>query len=109
MIVIVFKYLVPKGFRGLTLFPFVFLLNKKDKTNAVLLNHERIHIKQQLELLVVFFFVWYGLEFVFRLIQFRDKAKAYQNISFEREAYQFEQDLDYVNKRNLFSFFSFVI
>ena len=62
MIVLVFKYVVPKGFRGFTFFPFVFLSDKKDKSHMVLLNHERIHIKQQLELLIVLFFVWYFVE-----------------------------------------------
>ena len=33
MIVLVFKYVVPKGFRGFTFFPFVFLFDKKDKLN----------------------------------------------------------------------------
>ena len=52
MIVLVIKYLIPKGFRGLTVFPFIFLMNKKDKINQELLNHEKIHIRQQLEMLV---------------------------------------------------------
>ena len=59
MIVLVFKYLIPKGFRGFTFFPFVFLSDKKDKAHTVLLNHERIHIRQQLELLIVLFFIDY--------------------------------------------------
>jgi len=84
MIVLVFKYLIPKGFRGFTFFPFVFLSDKKDKSHEVLLNHERIHIKQQLELLIVFFFVWYFFEYLVRLIQYKDRREAYYNISFER-------------------------
>ena len=53
MIVVVFKYLTPKGFRGLTLYPFVLISNAKDRNDKVFLNHEKIHIRQQLELLVV--------------------------------------------------------
>lgn len=104
MIVLVFKYLIPKGFRGLTVFPFVFLLNKKDKVNTVLLNHEKIHIRQQVELLVVFFFIWYGIEFLVRMIQCKNRREAYYNISFEREAYANEKDLDYLKKRSFWSF-----
>lgn len=104
MILIVFKYLTPRGFRGLTFFPFVFLTNKEDKDNAVFVNHEKIHIRQQLELLVLPFYVWYFTEFLVRLIQYKDRSKAYRNISFEREAYVNEKDLDYLKSRSFWRF-----
>jgi hypothetical protein len=107
MIVVVFKYLVPKGFRGFTFFPFVFLTDKKDKHPEVL-NHERIHIRQQLELLVIPFFIWYGIEFLIRLVQYRNRREAYYNISFEREAYVKEKDLNYLKKRSFLSFLKYV-
>jgi hypothetical protein len=95
MILIVFKYFTPKGFRGLTFYPFVFLADEDDKLNEIFINHEKIHIRQQLELLIVPFYIWYFTEYLFRLIQFRDKKKAYYAISFEREAYANEKDLEY--------------
>lgn len=109
MIVLVLKYFVPKGFRGITLFPFILILDKKDKENSVFLNHERIHIRQQLELLVVFFFVWYSIEFLIRLIQFKDRNIAYKNISFEREAYAKEKDLGYLKQRPFWSFSKYIL
>jgi|SRR5690606_18167265 len=108
MIVVVFKYLLPKGYRGLTLFPFIFLLRKEDKRNKVLINHEKIHIRQQLELLVFPFFIWYGIEFLIRLVQFKNWSRAYRNISFEREAYTKEKDLDYLKKRSFWNFLKYV-
>ena len=108
MIVLVFKYVVPKGFRGFTFFPFVFLSDKKDKSHMVLLHHERIHIKQQLELLIVLFFVWYFVEYLVRLIQYKDRREAYYNISFEREAYTKEKDLDYIKKRPFWNFLKYL-
>ena len=108
MILIVFKYLTPKGFRGLTFFPFVFLSNEEDKLNAVFLNHERIHIRQQLELLVLPFYVWYGIEYLIRLIQYKDIKLAYYTISFEREAYANEKDLNYLKSRSFWGFMNFV-
>lgn len=108
MIPIVFKYLTPKGFRGLTFYPFVFMVNKEDKFNEGFINHEKIHIRQQLELLIVPFFVWYGLEYLFRLAQYKDKKKAYYNISFEREAYANEKDLNYLKKRSFWRFLSYL-
>lgn len=108
MFIIVFKYLLPKGYRGITLFPFIFLLQKEDKRNSVLVNHERIHIRQQLELLIIPFFICYGIEFLVKLIQYKNRAEAYRNISFEREAYANEKDLDYLKKRSFWSFFKFI-
>ena len=108
MMVLVFKYVVPKGFRGFTLFPFVFLADKKDKEHGVLMNHESIHIRQQLELLVLPFFIWYGIEFLVRLVQYKNKRVAYHNISFEREAYAKEKDLYYLQQRSFWSFLKFI-
>ena len=108
MFVLVFKYLVPKGYRGITLFPFIFFLRKEDKRNVVLVNHEKIHIRQQLELLVIPFFIWYGLEFLVRLFQYKNRREAYRNISFEREAYTNEKDLDYLEQRSFWSFLKYV-
>ena len=104
MLIIVSRYLIPKGFRGFTFFPFVFLKYRKDTDNEVLLNHEKIHIKQQLEMLIVPFFIWYFLEFLYRLIQFRNRNIAYRNISFEREAYENEKDLNYIQSRPFWRF-----
>lgn len=108
MFIIVFKYLLPKGYRGITLFPFIFLLRKEDKRNMILVNHEKIHIRQQLELLIVPFFIWYGVEFLVRLVQFKNWSRAYRNISFEREAYSNEKDLDYLKKRPFWYFLKYV-
>ena len=55
--ILISKYLVPRGYVGITLFPFVILKKRHLKENNVLLNHENIHLKQQIELLVVPFFV----------------------------------------------------
>lgn len=99
MILIVFKYLTPRGFRGLTFYPFVFLADKDDKLNEVFINHEKIHIRQQLELLIVPFYLWYFTEYLFRLLQCRNRKKAYYAISFEREAYANEKDLEYLKSR----------
>jgi hypothetical protein len=107
MILIVFKYLTPRGFRGLTFFPFVFMADKNDKLNKVFINHEKIHIRQQLELLIFPFFVWYSLEYFVRLIQYKDRKKAYYNISFEREAYANENNIDYLKTRPLWRFIKY--
>lgn len=102
------KHLVPKGFSGIAIFPFVIVRKREFKTNFVFINHERIHLRQQLELLIIPFFVLYGLEYLIRLIQFQSKTLAYRNISFEREAYTNEKDLNYLKSRSFWAFIKFL-
>lgn len=108
MILIVFKYLTPRGFRGFTFYPFVFMADKDDKLNKVFINHERIHIRQQIEMLIIPFYIWYIIEYLFRLIHYKDKFIAYKNISFEREAYAKEKDLNYVKQRSFWVFLNYL-
>ena len=108
MFVIIAKYLIPNGYRGLTVFPFVFIKYAFDSENKVLINHEKIHIKQQMELLVLPFFLWYFIEYGVRLLQYKNADLAYRNISFEREAYANEINLDYLETRRFFSFLKYL-
>jgi hypothetical protein len=104
MFVIVSRYLIPKGFRGLTLFPFIIVSEQDLKSDAVMVNHEKIHIRQQLEMLVLPFFIWYGIEFLVKWMVYKDKTEAYRNISFEREAYTNEKDPGYLKQRPFWRF-----
>ena len=104
MFVIVSRYLLRRGFRGITLWPFIVLRDRKMKSDAVLMNHERIHLRQQLELLVLPFYVWYVLEYLVRLIHLKNARKAYRNISFEREAYTNDTNLTYLRTRKFWAF-----
>ncbi|MGC6429686.1 MAG: hypothetical protein ACON5F_01440 [Jejuia sp.] len=106
--ILISKYLAPKGYNGITLYPFIFLGDTKLKINETLVNHEQIHLKQQLELLVLPFYIWYVLEFIFRYIQFKNWSLAYRNISFEREAYAKEKDLQYLKTRKFWSFLGYL-
>jgi len=106
--IIISKYLIPKGYSGLTIFPFVLLKHNKFKTDYVLINHEKIHLKQQLELLILPFYVIYLVEFFVRLIQYKNWHLAYRNISFEREAYSNEIDLDYIRSRKFWQFLKYL-
>jgi hypothetical protein len=64
------------------------------------INHERIHFAQQRELWVLPFFLLYVLEFLFRLIEYRFRwMDAYENISFEREAFSNDLDFSYLDTR----------
>ncbi|MFZ4263040.1 hypothetical protein ACFRAE_13425 [Sphingobacterium sp. HJSM2_6] len=94
--------------QAITIFPFIFLLHKNDRQNKTLLNHERIHIYQALELLVIPFYVWYLTEFLVRLILVQNVHRAYLEISFEQEAYKNDQDMSYLQKRKVFDFLKYL-
>ena len=108
MFVIVSRYLIPKGFRGITLFPFIVVSERDLKENQVMINHEKIHIRQQIELLILPFFIWYGIEFLIKWALFKDRNLAYRNISFEREAYANEKDLNYLKQRSFWKFLNYL-
>jgi hypothetical protein len=108
MFVIVSRYLIPKGFRGITLFPFIIVSETDLKQNPVMINHEKIHIRQQIELLILPFFIWYGVEFLVKWIVSKDKNYAYRNISFEKEAYANEKDLNYLKQRSFWNFLNYL-
>lgn len=89
---------------AVAIFPFIFLAKKSYKNNLILLNHERIHLSQALELGVLFFYLWYIIEFFVHYIQCRNFNKAYLRISFEREAYHNESNPHYLKQRKFYSF-----
>jgi hypothetical protein len=92
---------------GIALFPFIILNTRLSKVPAKI-NHETIHIKQQQELLVLFFYLWYVTEYIFRTFQYGISKEAYMNISFEREAYLNEGNANYLVDRKFYSFLKYI-
>lgn len=91
---------------GMALFPF--LLTKRKQNGATLLNHERIHLRQQLEMGVALFYIWYLIEYLIRLIKLQNHDRAYRSISFEREAYARESDYNYLTQRAFWGFLGYL-
>ncbi len=106
--ILVFRHLFYKNYVGLSLWPFIILKNDSLKEDVFLINHEKIHLKQQLELLVIPFYVFYLVEWILKSIYYFDRYKGYQNLSFEREAYHNEKNLDYPRQRRPFSFIKYL-
>jgi hypothetical protein len=94
-----------KKIQGITLFPFIIVRPKKP--NMTLLNHERIHIRQQLELLILPFYIWYVGEWLYHYAHCRHGWQAYRRISFEREAYDNEEDFEYLKNRKFWNFLKY--
>ena len=103
MKVIINNILPPKGFKCINLFGILFC---RRTLNKIDINHETIHTKQGQELLWIGFYLWYIIEYLIRLIMYRDTKLAYKNISFEREAYQNQNDLDYLSNRKHYNWLS---
>lgn len=104
MKVIYNKYIPIKGYVAINLFGIIFARKEFKPISERTLNHERIHTVQMKELLFVFFYLWYGIEWFVRLIQYRDREEAYLNISFEREAYSNQKDRSYIKVRKKYEF-----
>ena len=106
-------WILGKEINGITLFPFVFLRKSYMDRLAIwnyekLINHESIHLKQQAEMGVVFFYVWYFLEYCIRVVLIGNTDAAYRKICFEREAYENEKDLVYLKTRKFWAFLKYI-
>ena len=116
------KYIPFSGYKCINLFGIFFVKNNA-KIDEVTMNHESIHSRQFVELMVLFavatvfirwwlpvfapfaFYVWYVLEWLIRLLK---KGNAYRNISFEREAYDNQGDFSYLKGRKMFNFLKYM-
>lgn len=96
------NHILPKGYVAITLWPFVLVRTDVTITDR-LLNHESIHGEQQLEMMLIGFYLWYVVEWLVRLCI--DSKTAYRNISFEREARAHETC---PNERQLFGWFKYL-
>ncbi len=106
--ILIFRHFFYKNYVGLSLWPFIFLKNDSLKSDAILINHEKIHLKQQQELLILPFYIMYLAEWLFRTVWYLNSYRAYQNISFEREAYANEGNPEYLAQRKNFSFIKYL-
>ena len=95
-----------KTVTAITLFPFIILNKNLKKTDGAVftINHEKIHIIQQIELLIIVFFIWYCLSYLTGRIRGLSHYNAYRNIIFEKEAYDNMYNLKYIHNRKIFSF-----
>lgn len=93
-----------KGFAAINLFGILFV-RKDVNLTTTMMNHECIHTTQMKEMAYVFFYLWYVMEWLIRLMM---KGNAYRNISFEKEAYGNEADFAYLSNRKRYSWFKYL-
>ena len=100
-----------KNYTGISIFPFIILKYGKDDFSTqpyeIIVNHERIHLRQQLETLVIFFYLLYLIFYIINRIKGMRHYDAYRNIPFERESYINEKDLNYLKHRKFWNWVTF--
>lgn len=98
---IIYNNIIPfKGYKAINLFGIVFA---RKPLKDVDINHEFIHTAQMKEMLYIFFYIWYIIEYIFNVFKYKDLNKAYRNIRFEIEAYNNQTNPFYLEHRKLFA------
>lgn len=95
------------GYKAINLFGLLFV-RKNAVLSPQLINHEEIHTAQMREMLYIFFYIWYALEWLIRLICYWNNDLAYHSIGFEKEAFIQQGDTDYLKSRKLFAWISYI-
>lgn len=102
--IIINNKLIPFGKKFLAINLFGILFTKGECSEQVL-RHEKIHTAQMRELLYIPFYIIYMAEWLYHLFKVRNALKAYHRISFEREAYQNQNNPDYLLTRKRYASF----
>lgn len=95
------------GYKAINILGILFV-RKNAVISDVDINHERIHTEQMKEMIFIFFYLWYVIEWLIKLIKYGNLHTAYKNISFEREAYTQENDLYYLDSRKRYSWMNYL-
>lgn len=116
------KYIPFEGFNAINLFGVLFVRGNS-RIDDQTLRHEEIHTCQMKEMLYIGFYIWYVIEWLIRLLSYslrhvsrkvRDKERkwnphlAYRKISFEKEAYDNQSDLNYKKSRKAFAWVKYI-
>ena len=130
MIIIKNNLLPFKGYKAMNLFGLILtkeVLTEKDK------RHEAIHSQQMIELGIVgfaltlivnvclfninilwslfgfiLFYIWYGVEYLFIRKYHKKQNDAYHDISFEEEAYENDDNENYLANREMFAWIKYL-
>ena len=109
MRVIFSRFLPWKGYVAMAVYGTIFWRKQYEANYTIesyrnrVINHESIHVAQMkdfcpwLPIGGTIFYIIYFLEWLLRLVT--NTKEAYRSISFEKEAYEHQYDIGYLNKR----------
>lgn len=98
--------IIPKDYIGITLYPFGIYFRDLSKVTEKMKRHENIHWRQQQEMYILPFYLWYIIEWFIKL--FKYWKKSYNNISFEREAYNNDKNKNYLASREPYDWLKYI-
>ena len=105
---VIYNNIIPfRGFTAMNLFGLIFARKECEPLSKQTINHEAIHTEQMKEMLYVFFYLWYLIEWIVKLFIYGKKS--YNNISFEREAYQYAGYEGYLSIRKPYKWIQLII
>lgn len=96
-----------EGYLAINLFGVLFVRGQKQLSERVI-RHEQIHTAQMKEMLYVFFYLWYGIEYIIVRFFHRTQKGAYRDVSFEEEAYTHEADAGYLSAREPYAWVKYL-
>lgn len=97
---VVLSYLAPITIGAITIGPLVF---SRDEMSDITKNHESIHWQQYIETGIIGFIILYYTFYLWNLLRYRDGELAYYMIPFEKEAYDNDNNLEYLKTRKRYS------
>lgn len=97
---VILSYLTPIEIGAITIGPLVF---SRGEMSDVTKNHESIHWQQYIETGILGFIVLYYSFYFWNWLKYRDGQTAYYMIPFEKEAYDNDNNLDYLQSRKRYS------
>lgn len=91
---------------AITIMPFGIYVKDEYMDDQQTIHHEMIHARQQIEMFILPFYVWYLVEWLIRLVI--NYKMAYMSVSFEREAYRNDDVINYLSNRKWFAWLSYL-
>ena len=70
--------------------------------------HETIHLRQELEMGIILFYVWFVVEFLVKLMITLSWSRAYRSVAFEQEAYRNQLEKRYLDNRRHYAWIKYV-
>ena len=104
------KHFPFSGYMALTIFPWVFIREScRSRYTPTANRHEMTHGLQQIETLWLLFFIWYGVEWLIKILFCKfDTHRAYRSISFELEAYGNQGKVSYNSERKHYAWINYI-
>lgn len=87
---------------------FGILFTKRKQLPESTITHESIHTAQMKEMLWLFFYLWYGVEYLLIRLFHKKQNCAYHDISLEEEAHNNDENPNYLKIRKHYAWWKYI-